>query len=41
MKTTEQNEREKLIEAVKNNKEVYVICPQCERGKMEYGEIVF
>jgi len=37
MKTTIQNEIEKLIKAVQENKEIYVICPCCERGKMEYG----
>lgn len=37
MKTTVKKETEKLIEAVKNNKRVYIICPECGRGKMEYG----
>ena len=37
MITTLQNETEKLIKAVKENKEIYVICPLCGRGKMEYG----
>ena len=37
MITTIQKERERLIESVKTNKKVYVICPSCGRGGMEYG----
>ena len=37
MITTIQKEQEKLIESVKTNKEPYVICALCGRGKMEYG----
>jgi hypothetical protein len=37
MKTTVKIETERLIDAVKNNKEIYVICPECDRGSMEYG----
>jgi hypothetical protein len=37
MKTTIKAETEKVIDAVKNNKRLYVICPKCGRGAMQEG----
>ena len=37
MKTTIKIETERLIEAVRNNKGIYVVCPHCNRGAMQYG----
>lgn len=37
MLTTTLKEREKLIKSIKTNKEIYLICPLCGRGKLEEG----